>query len=276
MTPHKTKPGRAKLLRSLFIWHRHIGIISALFVILLAGTGLLLNHTEELALDSRHVQSGLLLDWYGVKAPGSMPGYRVGSSTISEVGTQIYWDTTLMPQVSPPLRGAVAVHDMVVIGTDGQLVLFTSDGELIERMEEADGTPAGIQSLGITTGGDLVVRTAHGILQADSSILKWRESTDSSINWSVPVQPAPELHTALQKAYRGAGVTLEQVLLDIHTGRILGSHGIYLIDAAALLFMALAISGVWLWARHLSSARKHRKNSHHRQSADTGTDSRLS
>ena len=273
MTPHKRKPGRAKLLRSLFIWHRHIGIISALFVILLAGTGLLLNHTEELALDSRHVPSGLLLDWYGIKAPSSMPGYRVGSHTISEVGTRIYWDTTLMPQVSPPLRGAIAVQDMIIIGTDGQLVLFTSDGELIERMGKSDGTPAGIQSLGINTGGDLVVRTATGILQADSTFLKWRESTDTPIHWSVPVQPVPELRKALQQAYRGSGLTLERVLLDIHTGRILGSHGTYLIDAAALLFLALAISGVWLWARHLSSARKHRKNSPHRHTGDSSTGS---
>jgi hypothetical protein len=263
MTPHKRKRGRAKPLRSLFIWHRHIGIISALFVILLAGTGLLLNHTEDLALDSRHVESVLLLDWYGVKAPDSMPGYRVGSHTISEVGTQIYWDTTPVPHASPPLRGAVEAHGMVIIGTDGQLLLFTPDGELIERMEETDGTPAGIQSLGINAGGNLVVRTARGILQADSSIIKWREFTDAPINWPVPVQPAPALRTALQQAYRGTGLTLEQVLLDIHSGRILGSHGIYLIDAAALLFLVLAISGVWLWARHLSSARRHRKNRPH-------------
>ena len=273
MAPHKRKPGRTKLLRSLFIWHRHMGIISALFVILLSGTGLVLNHTEDLALDSRHVQSVLLLDWYGIKAPESMPGYRVGSSTISEVGTQIYWGTTPVSRLSPPLVGAVVAHDMIIIGAGGQLVLFTPDGELIERLDEASGTPAGIQSLGINAGGNLVVGTARGILQADSSILKWRESTDVPISWSVPVQPAPELHTALQQAYRGTGLTLERVLLDIHTGRILGSRGIYLVDAAALLFLVLAVSGVWLWARHQSSARKHRKSRLHPRTADTGAGS---
>lgn len=260
MTRHKRKPARAKLLSSLFIWHRHIGLTSVLFVVLLTVTGLLLNHTENLALDTRHIQSDLLLDWYGVKAPEAMPVYTVGSSTVSEVGTQIYWNTTPLSQISPPLLGAVAAHGMVIIGADEQLLLLTPNGKLIERLDDASGTPAGIQFIGLNAAGDLIVRTARGIFQADSSILKWRETADTSISWTAPEQPVPELRVALQEAYRGTGLTLERVLLDIHTGRILGSRGVYLVDAAALLFLVLAISGLWLWVRHQSNARKHRRS----------------
>jgi hypothetical protein len=258
MTRHKRNPARAKLLRSLFIWHRHIGLTSALFVILLTLTGLLLNHTEDLALDSRHVQSGMLLDWYGVKAPDAMLTYKAGSNSITEMGTQIYWNTTPIPQASAPLLGTIAAHGLVIIGVEGQLLLYTPDGELIERLDNTAGVPAGIQSLGLNTAGDLIVKTAHGIYQADSSILKWHETSDDSINWTVPETPPPVLRAALQQTYRGTGLTLEQLLLDIHSGRILGSRGVYLVDAAALLFLVLAISGVWLWSRHQANARKHR------------------
>ena len=260
MTRHNRKPAHAKLLRSLFIWHRYIGLTSALFVILLALTGLLLNHTEDLALDSRHAESGLLLNWYGIKSPDSMITYPAGPITVTEMGTQIYWNTTPIPQAATPLMGAVVAHDLVIIGVEGQLLLFTPGGELIERLDNTSGVPAGVQSLGLDTAGDLVVRTAHGIYRADSSILHWRETADNSIKWTVPAPPAPALRATLQQAYRGAGLTLERVLLDIHSGRILGSRGIYLVDTAALLFLVLATSGVWLWIRHHAKARKHRRS----------------
>jgi hypothetical protein len=260
MTHHKRKPARAKLLRSLFLWHRHLGLSSALFVILLSLTGLLLNHTEDLALDARYVQSGFLLDWYSVKAPDDMLAYTVGSGTITQVGKQIYWNTTPIPQASAPLSGAAAVHGMVIIGSEGQLLLFTSDGELIERLGSAAGVPAGIRALGLTAAGDLVVRAAQGIYQADSSILTWHASADDSINWMLPGPPLPALRAALQQAYRGTGLTLERLLLDIHSGRIFGSRGVYFVDALALLFLVLAITGVWLWGRHYASARRHRQS----------------
>jgi hypothetical protein len=267
MTRHKRKPARAKLLRSLFIWHRHIGLASALFVILLTLTGLLLNHTDDLALNSRHVQSPLVLDWYGIKAPDAMFSYTAGSGTVTEVGTQVYWNTTPIPQVSTPLLGSVEAHGLVIIGAGEQLLLFTPDGELIERLDNSAGIPTGIQSLGRNAAGDLVVKTAHGIYQADSSILKWHETADAALTWTVPVDPPPALRAALQRAYRGTGLTLERVLLDIHSGRILGSRGVYVVDAAALLFLLLASSGVWLWRRHHANTRTHRKSRRQQTSA---------
>ena len=72
--------------------------------------------------------------------------------------------------------------------------------------------------------------------------------------------PAANLRPELEEAYRGTGLTLERVLLDIHAGRIPGATGVFLVDAAALLFLVLAISGLWLWARHLVNARRHRRS----------------
>jgi uncharacterized iron-regulated membrane protein len=189
-----------------------------------------------------------------------MRTYTVGSSTVTEVGTQIYWNTTSIPPASAPLLGTVAVHGMVIIGVEGQLLLFTPDGGLIERLDNSAGVPAGMQALGSNTAGELVVRTANGVYQADSSFLKWHETADAAINWTVAVPPPPALRTALKQAYRGTGLTLERLLLDIHSGRILGSRGVYLVDAAALLFLVLALSGVWLWGRHHANAREHRKS----------------
>jgi hypothetical protein len=257
MTRHKRKPSRTKLLRSLFLWHRYIGLGSALFVILLTLTGLLLNHTDELALDSRHVQSSLVLDWYGIRAPEDMVTYMAGSTAITEVGRQIYWNTTLIPQAQA-LLGAVEAHGLVIIGSKNQLLLFTPEGELIERLDNGAGIPEGMQALGVNSTGDLVVRTTHGLYRADSNILKWQKIPDAPILWAVAAHPSATLRSALKQAYRGTGLSVERLLLDIHSGRILGKRGVYLVDAAALLFLLLASSGVWLWSRHFANTRERR------------------
>jgi len=264
MTRHKRKKSPAKLLRSLYIWHRYIGLAAAVFVILLTVTGLVLNHTDELLLDSQHVGSGLLLDWYGIEAPDDFNGYRVGDISITAVGSHVYWNTTRIPRASAPLLGAIGFAGLVVIAVEGQLLLFTPDGKLVERLGGAAGVPAGMQALGLTPAGELAIHAAHGFYRTDDSFLEWRETGSLEAAWAASTDPSPALRTALQQAWRGTGLTLERVLLDLHSGRILGSWGIYLVDAAAVLFLLLAISGVWLWGKRRTTARKHR---HHKQSA---------
>ena len=200
MTLHKRKKSPAKLLRSLYIWHRYIGLAAALFVILLTITGLALNHTEDLSLDSRHVGSGLLLDLYGIDAPDDINGYSVGNITITAVGSHLYWDTTRIPQASAPLAGAVRFADLVVIGIEGQLLLFTPDGELIERIDGAAGVPAGMQALGLTPAGELAIHAAHGYYRTDDSFLEWHETENLEADWSRSTVPSAELRSALQQA----------------------------------------------------------------------------
>ena len=262
MTRHKHKKTPAKLLRSLYLWHRYIGLAAALFVILLTVTGLVLNHTEDLSLDSRHVSSDLLLDWYGITAPDDLYGYRVGATHITAIGSHLYWNTTRLPQASAPLVGAVEFAGLVVIAIEGELLLFTPEGELVERLAGAAGVPAGMQALGLTPAGVLAIHAAHGYYRTDERFLEWQETESLKADWSRPTEPSPALRAALQHSWRGTGLTLERMLLDLHSGRILGSRGIYLVDAAAVLFLLLAISGVWLWGKRRATAMSHRQRKH--------------
>lgn len=263
MTRHRKQKSPARLLKSLYIWHRYIGLAAALFVILLAITGIALNHTGNFELDKRFVRSDALLDWYGVHAPDDITAYRAGSTVISEVGNHIYRDNVLVEQATPPLLGALAFPDLVVIGTQGRLLLFTPEGEFVEQLGGAAGVPAGMQAIGVTGENELAIHAAHGYYRTDSDFLEWRETDTLDADWAQPVEVPADLKRALQEAYRGSGLTLERILLDLHSGRILGEWGIYLMDAAAILFILLAFSGVWLWAQRKSSAREHRRKLEH-------------
>jgi len=258
MTRHHKKKSPARLLRSLYIWHRYIGISTAVFVIILTVTGLVLNHTDELELDSSYIQSDLLLDWYGINAPGELLSYTSGSVSVTAVNDQVFWGSEPLSHVSVPLVGLLVYRDLVVIAAGGGLSLYTTEGELIEKLEHVAGVPAGILAIGITAQELLAVKTAQSIYLTDDSMLEWSRAANPEVLWSEAAPVPPGLEEALQAAYRGAGLPVERVLLDLHSGRILGRAGVYLVDAAAILFLLLAMSGVWLWTRRRASVKTHR------------------
>jgi hypothetical protein len=137
------------------------------------------------------------------------------------------------------------------------LTLLNRDGELIETLGNAAGVPAGMQAIGTTTDSAIAIKTAHGYYLTDERFLEWSATDTVEATWSTPSATPPELTQLLQTAYRGYGLTLERILLDLHSGRILGNAGVLLVDAAAVLFLLLAISGIWLWSRRRASARRH-------------------
>jgi hypothetical protein len=138
--------------------------------------------------------------------------------------------------------------------------LLTADGELVEQLGSAAGVPAGMQAIGLTADGNLAIRAAHGYYQTSADFLEWNETNDLDAVWAQGEEPSLQLKQEIQASWRGSGLPMERVMLDLHSGRILGSWGIYLVDAAAILFLLLAISGVWLWGKRRSSVRQHRKH----------------
>jgi hypothetical protein len=258
MTRHPKSRSRAKLLRSLYLWHRYIGLSAALFVIVLSATGLALNHTESLQMDSTHVQSELLLDWYGIQAPDNLGSYSAGPVLFTEVNERVFRDSEIIDGLSAPLVGAIDYQDLIIVATLDQLTLLNRTGELIESIGGAAGVPAGMKAIGITADGALVIHAAHGYYMTDENLLQWSETDTVEATWSTQSDTPPQLAQAIQANYRGNGLPLERVVLDLHSGRLFGDAGVLLIDAAAILFLLLAISGVWLWSRRRASARTHR------------------
>ena len=259
MTRHNKKKSRAKLLRSLYIWHRYVGISTAIFVIVLAFTGLVLNHTDELELDAAYVQSDFMLDWYGITAPGELASYQAGSAYITAVNNKIFWGSKPLLHISAPLAGVQAFGDLVVIVAAGSPVLFTAEGKLVEKLENVVGVPTGIQAIGLSSQGLLAVKTARGVYLTDKNLLEWVRADGPKINWSATHATEPALLKSLQNAYRGSGLPMERIMLDLHSGRILGGAGVYIMDAAAIGFLVLAASGVWLWVRRRTSVTAHRR-----------------
>lgn len=256
MTRHKRS--RIKL-RSVYQWHRYIGITVALFVILISVTGVMLNHTEDLKLDEKHVQSTWLLDWYGVQAPAQTSGYRTQDHWISQ------WDSRLLSrqhdlgQYTNKLLGAVSYQGMLVVALEGELLLLTPEGEIIESLKGYQGVPAGMWAIGLTSNNRVAVRAAHGSYLADADLTRWEHQDIEAVRWSAPSTLPDPVYRDMLQLYRGKGLDLERVILDLHSGRLLNQGGVYFFDLVAVALVFLACSGLWLWTVRMIKNRQHRR-----------------
>lgn len=233
---------RAEALKSLLLWHRRIGIVATLFVIISVVTGILLNHVSDLALDKVTVTSPWLLDHYGLAANAAPVGIDLGDRGVSWVeGTVYVADGTGEPLET--LIGAAAGRGFVVVAGSDQILLLTPGGELVEAID-SHLLPGPILALGLTVGGNVAVRTNRGTFVSDTAFVGWTEARDTPIAWStVQELPEAERETVLER-FRGKGLPLDRVLLDIHSGHILGFWGALIMDVAAVLFLVLAITGM--------------------------------
>jgi hypothetical protein len=245
-------------LRSMYLWHRYVGLGAALLVMLLAVTGLLLNHTDGLKLDQRYVNNEALLGWYGIEGPEHVTAYPVAGHWLSQWNRRLYLDRHELDAPAGSLHGAISYQDMIVAAVGNDLLLLTPQAELIERLGGADGVPAGMTAIGRTDDGKLAVSAAHGVYTVDADLLIWQEDPDAIVVWSDPAELPTELHERLLAQYRGTGLPLERVVLDLHSGRILGQGGVWLMDTAAVLMLFLAFSGSWLWLMRLIRNRQRR------------------
>lgn len=236
-------------LKSLYVWHRYIGLTAALFVMLLASTGIALNHTQGLALDNRFVQNRWLLDWYGIQAPDTALSTATVHGRLSLLGTKLYFEARPIRGDLESFRGAVAMGELLIAAIDDDLLLLSTRGEYVERLSEGDGAPGRIAGLALDAQGQLIVRTQSGLYRADVQMLDWQPwmGTEESVTWNTP-QPISGAEIAgLQADYLGRILPWERVILDLHSGRLFGRFGPWLMDAAAVLMLFLAGSGVLIW-----------------------------
>lgn len=230
-------------------WHRTIGISSAIFMILLATSGILLNYTEQIGLNTIHITNKRLLDWYNIQAPSSK-SFTTQRHWITQIGSQLYFNQSkIIDHITENLIGAVSTQDGITIALDKTFLLLTENGEIIEKIPDLDCLPATRKSIGTATKG-IIIRTTQGDYLIDLDQQHCDRTDHLAIDIARPSQLPPPLHAELTQLYRGHGLSLEKLIIDIHSGRILGQAGILLVDFMALLFLILSISGIYLWFKY--------------------------
>jgi len=260
MTRHRKKLKPIIKLRSLYLWHRYIGISAALFLLILAVTGLFLNHTTELKMNRSFISSEQLLNWYDIEPPQRTLGYATNQHHVTLVEDKLYLDKKSISGHFESLAGAIEFEDIIIIAVDRQLLLLTPSGDVIERINNINGQRTLLGAIGKISNHIVIQTDDFFITDLDFSI--WKKASKQeilNIEWSYPTRLPNSLRQALKHDYRSNILTLERVILDLHSGRILGNIGVYLMDAAAIVLILLALSGCFIWLQQLRK-RRHKKN----------------
>jgi|SRR5688572_23528013 len=230
-------------MRVLARWHRRIGLAAAVLVLLVTVTGLLLQHGSALGLPNATITNRALLSLYfrGDERPGI--GFRNGGSL------HVWRDGILYSEGAPPFPlearpvGVLSTQTGIVIATAEAVHLLASGGAPLERLD-VSLLPGPVSRIGRDGDGNVVLATPSGTFSASEDFSHFARAADESADWSIAEEiPSGRLPDFVATA-APPGLPLDRILLDLHTGRLFGAAGVWIVNLGSLAFLVLAISGV--------------------------------
>lgn len=236
----------------LHIWHRYVGVLSAILVIILSVTGLLLNFNDSLELDNRHLANRWLLDRYSI---GEFPitSYLTEQHLISHASNYIFLDGKYALNSNKSLLGVIKTDNYLVLATQSSLLLLTPTGDLVDEISELTGLPETPLGIARDDQGYPILRGINTYWKGSQELSAWQPLQGPHPKWVAPVETPTAVNEAIQTYVRSHEITLERMLLDLHSGRLFGSLGQDIMSLAAVLFILLAISGIVIWLRKKSN-----------------------
>lgn len=235
----------------LLRWHRRLGVAVSLLLIWLAVTGIALNHSSDWGLDQA-AGPGVLQAVYSGDVI-AFTSYRAGDAWVSHNGAStLYVQGSEVGYCSQPFAGAVLMAGEIIAACGETLLVVSMGAELIESIDIGYDLEALPDAIGVTAGVDdhhLMLRSGDVTyaVSLDTLALTAFSGAPDTVMWAVSAEHGTEIQSLLEQASFGSGVSWTQMLVDLHSGRILGRLGTTGMDLVAILLILLASSGVWVW-----------------------------
>lgn len=243
-------------IRTNMLWHRRLGLSVFVVLIFLAISGFALNHSPALKLNKIALSSDWLLSWYGFE-PASPNGFEVNGRWLYHSG-----DNRLLVNISPSsedspaitcnlgLRSAAANSNWLFALCSDALILLTPDGQFVEQFTLIDGLPSGLKALSVFDEKVYLLGDSDALEFDPQSLVMIPTdlAMQTMIDRQAPERALPkELAEELKQSLSGPSISLETVILDLHSGRFFGDFGVLFIDLVGLLVCVLSITGLLAW-----------------------------
>lgn len=217
-------------------------------MLVLAITGIALNHSRQLGLDRTYITAPIMLKFYG-GGVGELTSVQIDGRWLSKAGGILYFDDQRLSTCSGRFAGAVELEQFWIAACGNELLRYTYGLQLLEKLGSGSGVPFPVEQIG-TCQAELCVASGGRVYQLGLNPLSRREykgEEGHSLLWSSPVEPPQQIKVKLAGALPADRVSWRKLMLDIHTGRFMGAVGPYVLDVVALLFIILSITGIHMW-----------------------------
>ncbi len=233
-----------RLRKALRKIHRWVGLLSALWLLQLAVTGLLLQHADDFNLTQMHVSSPKVLQWFGYGTRQQI--ITVQDQNLYQIDEVVGFDEHKIPitgQLVAAVRSIdIQGQDLWVLATANSLYWINPQGEIIQQLDDFDGLPTPVSGLFSAEGK---VNVAKG--KQWYQLLKTGDFVPLTGQFSSP-EIFRSMSSAEQDQYFEAALqgklSYDKVLHGIHAG-IQGSKWLNSLSALALLY--LSVSGIYLF-----------------------------
>lgn len=251
----KTRQPLTALLRK---WHQRIGLTAAVFVLWLGASGTVLSRSDQLGFDAMRLKWDWLTAWYGLSAEPPRMGFEADGHWMAATKESTLLDAReVEPRIPPPI-GLVTLEGaggrQLVIGTADSLVITSPAGDRVDELRAPILPVSALRRIGLAADGGIAVQDFDAYESRDGGI-SWTPVLPQSVSWSQP-KPLPSEQRKAIEQFARPSVLVEQVLIDLHSGRLFGPVGAWIITLVGLLALLLSISGVWSWWRIKQSRKR--------------------
>lgn len=254
--PPRPKKNIIAVLRE---WHSRAGLVAFAFLIWLACTGVLLTRSVELGLDTARVDWPWLMRLYGLHAEPPQSGFAASGHWLASTNDYTLIDgRPLATAIGAPLGFAAGgvVEPLLYVAGPASLVLLTPDGQRVDELRPPILPVSQIRRFGTLKGDPKVIAVQDlDAYQSADEGNTWAPVQPSEVDWS-QAQALPDEQRQKALPYSKPRVIVEQLLIDLHSGRLFGPVGAWAITVIGFVAMVLAVSGIWMWWRIRQNRRR--------------------
>lgn len=233
-----------KKLKKIVDLHRYIGLGICIFLVHLAITGIFLNHSIGLRLDKTFVSWPWLLNQYNLSVPEPVNIFTIGKNNFSTIDGEVFFNDQPIFLAEEDLVGVSQNKDTFIIASSTRVNVISKDGIILNK---ENVFPFVIKNIGISKN-EIYINDSQGNIWSSESINDvWKLTENIGVKWSKEGSMTPINQEKIRKYFVGDGISLEQIILDFHSGAIFQKAGKIIFDIISILLIILSFSGIWLW-----------------------------
>ena len=235
---------KSKIIKKVLSLHLYVGLGISLLLIHLSITGIFLNHTDDLELNKTYISSTWILNLYGLNVPRPTKIFTIQQDNFSQFDTEVFFNNKPIFLFDSELIGVIKDRENFIIASQDELFIVNQSGVVIDKQKILSFT---IKSIG-KYKEKIVIKDEQLNEWAGKSISdEWIPIIKDNIDWSLPGTMTPLNKKDIKQYFVGNGISLEQIILDFHSGAIFKKEGKIFFDLVSLLLIFLSVSGIWLW-----------------------------